>query len=222
MTMKKTLFALFLFFMTIFIQSSAAVDQKLDNVAVCHFLRMEPTPYVLIKGGFTGGYEVKCLRIFTNLGYYAGVAAGYKLFRLFRVEGEAIYQYATVHSPQHLPIKVKHIRGHVGLASFMANALLDFHCEFPLRPYIGGGLGFACASGHWKGELRKTNLVNTNIFIETRTKESFHKNGFAWQFIAGLRYLLCENSEVSLDYRFLKMENKLSNHSLGVSFIRLF
>lgn len=181
---------------------------------------LDPRFYVSIQGGLSGGFEVECEEIVTNRGYYIGVCAGYKFWFPLRLEGEVLYQRAGIHAATTGAIQLKHTKGHIHAWSYMTNIILDINCDFPVRPYMGGGLGYAQASGSWSGTL--TEMEGNLLALGPRLKRTFYKDGLAWQVIAGLKYFIYDTLEVNLEYRFFKIESKLSNHKLGLAFTQFF
>lgn len=66
--------------------------------------------------------------------------------------------------------------------AYMANCIVDMDFNFPVSPYIGGGIGYAHSWG----------------------KHSQHtESRFAYQGIAGFSFALCYQMELSVDYRYL-------------------
>jgi OOP family OmpA-OmpF porin len=182
----------------------------------------QPIPgyYFGVLGGGSGGYEIDCHKVHTDLGYYVGAKLGTNIFSFLRVEGDAIWQENDVnHIVQTQSIQLRHLKGHVHLWSVMANALIDFNWDWPMRPFIGGGVGYGQAHGHWKGfrELTDANLM----VIERRVKGSVNRNGFAWQIIAGLKFFIWPKFEANIEYRFFKLEC-VNNHKFGLALTRFF
>ena len=165
-------------------------------------------PYVGIEGGatfprnsdldvilnntttFNNGYTVDY-----KTGYDVDAIAGYKVGFL-RLEGEGAYKRAKVKS---LGVSTPLIGAvgtaagttataadfgvgtHIGVASLMANALLDGDFGGGFGGYVGGGAGRAWA------------------------KEAGDKdNAWAWQGIAGLRYAVTPNLDAGVKYRYFR------------------
>ncbi len=192
-------------------------------------LAYHPLPGLYIGGigGFNGGYDIKCENLSTQLGYYLGAKIGKKFsIKLgnfippLKVEEEFVWQRNPVNSLKVGTIQLHHVRGHIQIWSLMTNALLDFNCDFPVRPFIGGGLGYAQAWGHWSALL--VDVGGDFFLIEKHIKSKFNKRGFAAQVIAGLKYLICPSLEVTLEYRFFNLRHHVSNHKLGLALTKLF
>src|SRR3546814_4524983 len=76
----------------------------------------------------------------------------------------------------------------------MLNGLLDFGPDDGLQGFVGGGVGVS------RGKLAN-DLVNDS------------DTGFAWQAIAGVRYPLTTNVDVSLKYRFFNQDDRSEEHT---------
>ncbi len=83
--------------------------------------------------------------------------------------------------------------------SVMANAWYDIDIGSKLRPYVGGGIGWARA----KLEIA---LISTFTFsgatFTTRTEDQFDNSGFAWQLGLGINYEVSPDVEVGIGYRY--------------------
>jgi opacity protein-like surface antigen len=177
--------------------------------------------YMSAVGGFSGGFDLKCEDVSTNLGYYVGGKIGTTFSPIIRFEGECIFQRSNVGYVQTGTIQLSNVHGNINVWALMTNIVFNLNCEFPLIPFIGGGLGYGQANGHWKGSL--VEMVGNHLSYEEHIKAKFNKQGFAWQVLAGLRYYLCQRWEASLEYRYLKIEERrVSNHKLGLALTRFF
>lgn len=137
-------------------------------------------------------------------GYTAGAFAGYGFCNNIRVEGEFLYRRNNV----------KHIKndkgtfhcGHYRSYSLMANCLYDFNICYPVTPYLGVGIG--------------ADRVTTAISIPESGFKN-HKTRFAAQGIAGFSYPICDNTEMSIDYRYHWVENHRNNNTftMGLKYI---
>jgi opacity protein-like surface antigen len=170
-----------------------------------------PGPYVGVEGGITlpqnsdldvilnntttynDGYKVD----YKN-GYDVDAIAGYKLGPV-RLEAEGAYKRAKVKSlgvstPLITDVGTASdttataadfsVGNHIGIASLMANALLDGDFGGGFGGYIGGGAGRAWAS-----------LAGDK------------DNAWAYQGIAGLRYALTPNVDAGVKYRYFRTGN---------------
>lgn len=212
--MQKILTTLIFFLMTSFVATSMYA-----SIWPC-FELCDPRLYATLKGGCSGGYEVECDKIKTHLGYFVAGSVGYRIFSPFRVEGEIMYQTAPVRSLASSVFFVKNVHGHVRTYSFIANGILDFNCDFPVRPYIGTGFGYGQVRGNWSGKHARFD----GIFYRTTTRwtSEVKKYGLAWQVLAGLRYSVFDELEVNLEYKFFKLVSAVSNHNLGLSCTKFF
>ena len=114
-------------------------------------------------------------------GYDFDANIGYD-FGGFRLEAEAAYKRAKV------DLDDSGFGGAASALSFMLNGLLDFGPDDGLQGFVGGGVGVS------RGKLAN-DLVNDS------------DTGFAWQAIAGVRYPVTNNVDVSLKYRFFNQDD---------------
>lgn len=99
------------------------------------------------------------------------------------------------------------IDGHVSTFSIMANAWYEFDAGLPVRPYVGGGVGWARANA--EGAFQSW----TTTFDQT-------ESGFAWQLGAGVTYDLKPGMKLGLDYRYFdgpSLHNVFSNFNSQVN-----
>lgn len=185
------------------------------------FLDYQPSGfYVSAFGGIAGGYDLTCRNVKTNRGYYFGVNGGKKVLPNFRVEGDAMWQGNDVNALTSLgTLSLDHVRGSIDIGSVMANGILDFNFPFPGSPSIGAGVGYAWADGDWKATLSKTvgTLVKKRHF-----RDSFSKNGFAWQLIADLNFFICNDFKINIEYRFFKLSRDVTTHKFGLAAVKFF
>jgi opacity protein-like surface antigen len=124
-----------------------------------------------------------------NDGFNVGGRIGYQAGP-WRVEGDFAYRRnSTAHlqmvSPQNRPGRSFNAERHA--TSQMANVIYDFGVGWPVTPHIGGGIGVA--------EVTR-NL--SNIFGGTHDTVAV----FAYQAIAGFRYLVTPSLAFDVDYRY--------------------
>jgi opacity protein-like surface antigen len=125
-----------------------------------------------IRGSFDSGYNV-------------GARLGFQM-REWRFEGEYSHRENTGNSTS-LGTALK---ADFATDSFMANAIYDFPVGWgPLTPHIGVGIGGADATGTIKTAAFGT-LSKASDFV------------FAYQAIAGVRYLITPQFALDLDYRY--------------------
>ena len=130
-----------------------------------------------------------------DLGFEAGGALGYA-FEQFRIEGEVTYRQNAVDEltvtrdaafglPTGLVVDPD---GEVTSLAFMANGFYDFDTGSPLRPYLGGGIGFASIEADvTAGGVQ---LVDENTGV------------LAYQAMAGVSYEISDGLAVFGGYRF--------------------
>jgi len=108
-------------------------------------------------------------------GYDVDANIGYD-FGGFRLEAEAAYKRAKI------DLDKTGFGGAASALSFMLNGLLDFGPDDGLQGFVGGGVGVS------RGKVA-SDIVNDS------------DTGFAWQALAGVRYPVTNNVDVSLKYR---------------------
>ena len=119
-------------------------------------------------------------------GYDVDANIGYD-FGGFRLEAEAAYKRAKIDLDKMGPEGVR-FGGATSALSFMLNGLLDFGPDDGLQGFVGGGVGVSRAK------------VASDIVNDSDT-------GFAWQALAGVRYPVTNNVDVSLKYRFFNQDD---------------
>ncbi len=131
-----------------------------------------------------------------------GLKAGY-----LRVEAEGNATSATRKKRQFLSTVYSDVNTttNISTLSAMFNAYLELPVEFPLRPYIGAGVGMAHIRARFK------TLADDNV-------KSARANGnhFAWQVGAGIAYDITPYWTVDVGYRFLNYGNivkKITDYS---------
>ena len=100
------------------------------------------------------------------------------------------------------------LKGSLNVSSVMFNALYDFHqfipiSRFPIRPFIGGGVGGAFVQTKTYGQLNGVPggyAGNENVSIDD------NKSAFAYQGIAGLTYQVRPNIAVDLTGRYFRAD----------------
>ncbi|EXS67915.1 outer membrane protein, partial [Sphingobium sp. Ant17] len=114
-------------------------------------------------------------------GYDVDANIGYD-FGGFRLEAEAAYKRAKI------DLDKTGFGGAASALSFMLNGLLDFGPDDGLQGFVGGGVGVS------RGKIA-SDIVNDS------------DTGFAWQALAGVRYPVTNNVDVSLKYRFFNQDD---------------
>jgi outer membrane protein OmpA-like peptidoglycan-associated protein len=117
-------------------------------------------------------------------GFNVGARAGYQ-FGPWRVEGEYSYRQNGSNGTA-LGARVN---GTVDTNSLMVNGIYDFNLGWPVSPHLGFGLGGASVNG---------NLSGPNVGYHSKTSDVV----FAYQAIAGVRYMMSPNLALDVDYRY--------------------
>lgn len=100
--------------------------------------------------------------------------------------------------------------------AYMFNGFYDIALcnDWCLKPFVGVGIGYV------QTRNGRHHHNNTSVVAEasgSSRRHRNHKNGFAWQVIAGLAYPICDEIDLSLEYRFFKgRERRLYNNDVGV------
>lgn len=135
----------------------------------------------------------------SQTGFVVGVAIGYDLSEVvtkgLRVELEGAYRHNNVKGSFTLAgttfsssgVSTSATRADAATWTVMANAWYDFDIGSGLKPYVGGGVGWA-----------RNKLVPKVTVIPTVEHEDF-----AWQLGAGINYQLAPGASIGLGYRYL-------------------
>ncbi|CAF24077.1 outer membrane beta-barrel protein [Candidatus Protochlamydia amoebophila] len=143
--------------------------------------------------------------------YYVGAAIGYKLSD-FRFELDSSFQSFLEKKTNHTYV-VRGGKRFKEIISLITNVYYDFDVDFPLKPYIGRGLGYYQSRGH-------TQWQRLDMFLSSRLR--FKNKGLVWQAIAGLKYSLCRNTELGIEYRLLQQERYPVLQRIGLTLTRYF
>ena len=119
-----------------------------------------------------------------NSGFNVGARAGYQTGP-WRFEGEYSYR----ENGSNLTRFGNRFNGTLDTNSFMANGIYDFNVGWPVTPHIGMGIGVAELNG---------NLNGPAIGYRSKTSDAV----FAYQAIAGVRYMINPALAFDLDYRY--------------------
>ena len=87
---------------------------------------------------------------------------------------------------------------HMNQSTFaiMANVWYDFDMNWRIKPYVGGGVGWA--------RTKVDGAFRTFSGFSTTTAFNRHENGFAWQLGAGFNYEVQPGVNVGLGYRYFE------------------
>lgn len=170
--------------------------------------------YVGVASGVNfNHYGNKRVRFDSDCGYLVSGSIGVKTCYDLRFEGEVSYRRNQLDKikvrieDQKLSTK---LGGDISSLAFMANAIYDIPVCFALKPYVGAGIGYA--RNHFETRF--------NVGKE-KIKGKHHKNGFAWQGIAGVAYSLADcgykTVDLTLDYRYFRPNVRhCRDHSLAL------
>jgi|GEM_PF-907695 len=97
--------------------------------------------------------------------------------------------------------------------AYMFNGFYDLAMcqDWCFKPFVGAGIGYV--------QTRNShhNFKNISDTGSSGHRHSNKNNGFAWQLIAGIAYPICDEVDLSLEYRFFKgKERNLYNNDIGV------
>lgn len=147
-----------------------------------------------------------------DTGYAVGLIGGYSWCNGLRAEGEITYRYNKLKSVKFFDERF-HVKGHLHSWSYMVNGFYDFQIGscWNIVPYIGAGIGYS------NQELKLGHRGSSSSSDETRRHHG-KKNGFAWQVLAGLTYVIDCHWDASLEYIFHRgRANNIYDHSLGLA-----
>ena len=161
-------------------------------------------------------------------GYHAAAAAGYKFLKNFRVELEGSFSRTNINKATvaltslGLAAVDDSVEGHVNSLAAMGNIYYDFSVVKKYVPYIMGGVGGVY--------LELDNVDSPSLF-------KFDDKDFAiaFQFGAGIHYLLTDNMSLDFSYRFFKaidpkfqniigteIKPSFNDHRLGIGILYSF
>jgi outer membrane protein OmpA-like peptidoglycan-associated protein len=145
------------------------------------------------------GGPLTTVNIDFDTGWAAIATVGYAFWESnWRVELEGAYRQndidnAVFNGPGPFPFGATAFTdGEVNEASLMVNALYDIHVTDRLTLSVGAGAGVA-----------NVNLQINNVPVPIDD----HAWGFAWQGIAGLSYALTDRLDLTLNYRYHRVED---------------
>lgn len=144
-----------------------------------------------------------------KLGYTGGVSFGYKWNEGLRLEGEVAYRQNHLRA-RHIGYDNTQrslINGRSHSWAYMVNGLYDFNsvsCHIPhVVPYIGVGVGYARNHIRYKYQ----NQDDFSYVYQARHK------GMAYQAIAGLNYLLTDDTSMGIEYRYFDGKKDMKDQS---------
>jgi outer membrane protein OmpA-like peptidoglycan-associated protein len=157
-------------------------------------------PNTNFTGGGTAGYASY------DDGYNVGARLGY-MMGPWRFEGEFSYRNnslngVSVTSP--FALKLNPVSGNRQTYAEMFNVLYDFNMGLPVTPHIGGGIGIAEQTASENLPAPAANISDTDT-------------NFAYQAIAGFRWMATPNLAVDVDYRYFATTDPTFTASNGVA-----
>jgi opacity protein-like surface antigen len=152
-----------------------------------------------------------------NTGYVLNASIGYRWCHDVRFEFEYAYRnnqgrHRNTSGTTVCTSRTKH--KHFIQNAYMFNGFYDLNLalcnDWGMKPFVGAGIGYVNArNGHHHNNCPIVGAVSSS-----RKKD---KNGFAWQLIAGIAYPICDEIDISLEYRFFKgRERRLYNNDVGM------
>lgn len=170
-----------------------------------------PDLYVHGFGGanYLAVKKTDAFRIGVDAGYIVGLGVGFQFINT-RIELEWTYRYNDYEEDVPLGPDVFFDGGHTEKITYFVNFFYDFPVNLfadYLRPYIG----FGC--GH-RFDKEKVQIV-TFLFAETMWTETikYSDMGFGAQVIVGVGLPVSEHGVTKIEYRLLKDEEDVENHS---------
>jgi opacity protein-like surface antigen len=156
-------------------------------------------------------------------GYLVGGAVGFEWCNNIRGEVEFAYRHNKLKHgsfawDNKTPVNLVggerrgHCSGHAALRtwSVLANALYDFDVDcYCIKPYLGFGIGY----GNNKVVNHRWNWDQVNNNGKWRNRHR-GQNNFAWQFIAGVAYPICDNFDLDIEYRFFQSHKHVRSNDL--------
>lgn len=124
-----------------------------------------------------------------KIGWIGGLDIGYRMCNGVRAEAEISYR-ANKHKHAHRPVQTW---------SFMTNGYYELNLDgWCMSPFVGAGIGY--------DRTKHKTCHGREIIVENgaRRRHHDHKNGFAWQLMAGVLYDIDECMEVVVKYCFHK------------------
>lgn len=153
-----------------------------------------------------------------DTGYVLSASLGYRWCHNVRFEFEYAYRNNKGHHRHHYAgvaegadVALEQSYNRRRHRSFFQNAYmfngfydLDMCNDWCLKPFVGAGVGYA-----------QNRHGHHNFYGEGRHKNK--QNGFAWQIIAGLAYPICDEVDLSIEYRYFRgRDHHLNNNDVGV------
>ena len=120
-----------------------------------------------------------------------GGALGWK-FPWFRLEANVSYRKNDVDGVEVGGLDFDGGSGDATSVVGLVNAIIDLDLDFPVRPFVGGGVGAAY--------VKVDTGSNSPIEVDDEA------GAFAWNLLAGVGFDVTESVTVSASYRYLRLE----------------
>ncbi len=130
-----------------------------------------------------------------DTGFALGGAVGYKFNNVMRLEGEVTYQKSDLDNIKHPLIGSVSIDGDVESTALLFNVYTDFMDDGPVFTFLSVGAGMA------KVEADFDSVLGVDLDL------SDDDTVFAYQFGAGIGYVMAENVVLELKYRYFATED---------------
>lgn len=160
------------------------------------------------------------LHVDPKVGYTVGGTAGYAFGYGIRTEAEILYTRNKIKCSNHQLFesdsgalnRIKNrAAGRLSTWTYMGNLLYDIPTGMGFTPFLGFGLGYIQQKATWR--IRS---------LQHKVRFNKKETGFAWQFITGVAYPLCENVDVSVEYRLFKGHQHMIDHRVGIGLRNFF
>jgi len=141
-----------------------------------------------------------------KVGYFAALSVGYRFCDRFRLEGEVGFRRNRLKDLDFGDDIVFRSNAHLSTTSWMGHLFYEYplhFCGFCIKPFIGGGIGYARSEFHVKS------------FGEHVIDDRSTEKGFAWDVISGIAYPIWCNIDIDLEYRYFRTRFESENHSLA-------
>ena len=134
-----------------------------------------------------------------DAGWLALIGVGNAYGNGFRTDIELGYQRSSVDKVSGVDAS-----GHMGAGSLMANVYYDFAVDWPVRPFVGIGLGGARVNASGISPVNGSRVGDNDI-------------GFAWQATAGVAYAINDRLDATLAYRYFDVPDLSFKTDAGAS-----
>jgi len=150
---------------------------------------------------FPSAFSDETIELSFDPGWAAELATGYHINEFLRAELAMAWRQTEIDDAELFGVDLALDEDYIGLFTAMLNGYVDLPLIFGVRPFIGGGVGFA----YFDVELKdRTSLVDVDSGDFT----------FAWQGIAGLAIHLTQGVALTGTYTYLGTSNTENDNDL--------